>query len=594
MSHSITSKALALFILLTAGLAARPSVADVRLPKSFSDHMVIQRDQPVRVWGWASPGESVTVTFAGQSLNGVAGKDGAWSVQLTPMKGSGVPQELVVSGQTTVKFSDVLVGDVWLISGQSNAAFSLGGCKAPEDIAAANFPLIRFSGYWEHFASFPQRDGGASWRVLSPATAASCTGIGFYFARKVQPEAGVPIGLLTCAVGGTEIENWMSPEAINNYPENVRVAKIYRETIAKWESELPSSRATPGKRPAWLPVDEPIGLDLAVAWLAQVRAELKTAGASVDPSFTELESWVTAARAALNAHLPVPAQPEFDAVGRWLQTNALPANLKRIPILPHPNDRHEVGGHGWFRTQSLYNGMIHPLVPFNIKGMLWYQGENGSGNEYFHRIRSLIETMRKEKGRDFPVYVVQLPNFGGPPLDPKGEITHNFPTTREQQLKCLQITRTGVAVTIDVGDATDLHPKNKSDVGERLALWALAKDYGKNMVYSSPLFKAAQTGNGKIKIIFDSVGGGLMIGRKDGRNPVVEDKTGQLQRFAIAGADKKWFWAEALIDGSTVVVSSPDVPAPVAVRYAFSMNPEGCNLYNKEGLPASPFRTDEW
>jgi len=580
--------------LVTAGLTASATCAEVRLARIFSDHMVLQRNVPWSVWGWADPGANVTVAFAGEHASAGASKNGEWLVRLPPLKANASAQDLTVSAGTTVKLTDVLVGDVWLVSGQSNAAFGLGGCKAPADVSSANYPLIRFSGYWEHFANSPQRDGGAPWNVMSPATASSCSGIGFYFARKVQPVAGVPIGILTCAVGGTDIENWMSPEAIDNYPGNASVSKEYRDTIAQWERELPSSKATPGQRPAYLAVDEPIGLDLGSAWLAKVRAQLTAANTSLDPTFIELESWVRAAQAALKAHQAVPAQPEFEPVGQWLLTTSLPADLKRIPILPHPTDRHGVGGHGWFRTQSLYNGMIHPLIPCAIAGMLWYQGEGANGVPYYQRMRAMVETMRKEKASEFPVYIVQLPNFDKPTDDPQGEGPGKWPGTREQMLKCLQIPKVGVAVTIDVGDAVDLHPTNKLDVGERLALWALARDYGKPLVYSGPLFKDAKIANGKVRLSFASVGGGLMIGSKDGRNPTREDKGGKLKRFAIAGADQKWCWAEAVIDGNTVVVSAPSVPAPVAVRYAYAMNPEGCNLYNKEGLPASPFRTDEW
>ena len=582
-----------LFLALALNSAAH---ADVRLARIFSDHMVLQRDQPVRVWGWAEPGEKVNVQFGGQSLSATAASEGAWGVTLAPLKPSAIPQELLVTGKNVVKCADILVGDVWMVSGQSNAAFGLGGCKAPQDVSSANFPLIRFSGYWEHFAGVPQRDGGAAWQVISPGSAGGCTAIGFYFARKVQPEAGVPIGILTCAVGGTDIENWMSPEAINNYPENASVAKAYRETITQWESELAMTRTAPGgDRPAFLPVNQPIGIDVALAWVPRVREALKAAGTPLDPSFIEFEDWIKKARAALDAHEAVPGPPEFGVVGNWLLSTPLSTELKRIPLAPYPQpDRWGIGGHGWFRTQSLYNGMIYPLIPFSIKGLLWYQGEGGSGTAYSARVRSMVETMRQEKNSQFPVYIVQLPNFDKPTDDPAGDGVEKWPTTREQQLKCLQIPKTGLAVTIDVGDAADLHPPNKGDMGERLALWALAKDYGKRIVYSGPLYKSMQIADGKIRLVFESVGSGLMAGRKEGRNPTVEDKGAKLKRFAIAGEDKRWVWADAVIDGATVVVSSPEVARPVAVRYAFSMNPEGCNLYNKEGLPASPFRTDNW
>jgi sialate O-acetylesterase len=572
--------------------------ADVRVPRIFSEHMVLQRDKPAQVWGWAEPGERVSVKFGGQNLSGMANQEGAWSIKLAPMPANATPQDLVVSGNNTLTFSDILVGDVWMVSGQSNSVFAMGGCNDAASTATADVPTIRFSGYWELFAGAPQRDGGASWNVLSPGSAGNCSAIGYYFARRIHREIGIPIGILTCGVGGTDIENWMSPEAINDYPANAKVAQAYRETITGWESEMSTPRKTgPGEnRPAYLPSDQSIGLDPALTWCAQVRVGLQAANTPVDRSFTELEDWIIASRTAVSANKSVPPMPEFADVGNWLQATGLPAALKRIPLAPHPlSDRWGIGGHGWFRTQSLFNGMVHPMLPFTIKGMLWYQGEGGSGLEYHERMRSMVEDLRKKKNDEFPVYIVQLANYEKANDEPQGgKNVENFPITRMEQLKCLQIPKTGLAVTIDVGDADDIHPKNKFDVGERLALWALAKDYGKQYVCSGPLYKGMQVGKGKIRITFDSVGAGLMIGKKEGLRPTLEEPGAKLKRFAIAGEDKKWVWADAVIDGNSVVVSSPVVPKPVAVRYAFSMNPEGCNLYNKEGLPASPFRTDEW
>lgn len=583
-----------------AGLALLPALAlaEVRLPKSFSSHMMLQRDKSARVWGWAAPGEKVTVRFAGQNLVANAGKDGDWLVELAPMKASAEPQDLVVTATNTITLTDVLVGDVWMVSGQSNAGFSLGGCDAPEDVQSADFPAIRFSGYFEHFAGSPQRDGGAGWTVMSPHTAAACSGIGFYFARRVHQETGVPIGILTCCVGGTEIETWMSPEAINDYPGNARVARASREKMAEWEKELAATRTAPdGNWPAYLPRKQPIGIDVALPWATTVRETLKGSGSPIDLTFDELEAWMQSARAALDTHGPIPPPPEFGPVGEWLLGTSLPADLKRIPLAPYPQpDRWGIGGHGWFRTQSLYNGMIHPLLPFSIKGMLWYQGENGSGTEYHERMRGMIETLREKKNDDFPVYIVQLPNYGKPNEEPSGgPDVGNFPMTRMEQFKCLELLpKTGLAIAIDAGDAEDLHPKNKFDVGERLALWALAKDYGKSLVFCGPLYRSMTIEGDRIRISFDSVGGGLVIARKRGRDPAVQDSDAKLAHFAIAGADRKWAWADAVIDGDTVTVSSPKVKEPVAVRYAFSTNPAGCNLYNKEGLPASPFRTDDW
>jgi sialate O-acetylesterase len=247
----------------------------------------------------------------------------------------------------------------------------------------------------------------------------------------------------------------------------------------------------------------------------------------------------------------------------------------------------------------MYNAMIHPIVEMSIKGALWYQGESngGEGESYFHKKQALIGGWRKNFAQgDFPFYFVQLANFQSPGTDPAGG--SGWARLREAQMKTLTVPNTGMAVIIDnapLAEAKDIHPKNKYDVGLRLAQWALAKDYGqKNVVASGPLFKALKIEGGKAHVTFDYPGAGLMVAKKEGRNPATEAKEEKLKRFAVAGEDKKWFWADAVIEGNAVVVSSPDVKAPVAVRYAFEMNPDGANLYNREGLPASPFRTDNW
>lgn len=503
--------------------------ADVRLANVFSDHMVLQRGMPVTVWGVASPGEGVTVSFAGASTNTTADGQGNWMVKLPAMDACVEGRELKVAGRNTIVLKDVLVGDVWLCSGQSNMAFALGGCKAEEDIRAADLPGIRYRGYWERFCGMPQADVlPGTWARLSPATAGGCTAVGFYFARKVHGETGVPIGLVESTVGGTEIECWMPPEALREYPEHAAIARRLDEAVAAYRKALAGS-------------------------------------------LEDIDRWLAATRKALAANEPVPPQP-------------------RIP--GHPNEDRE----HWVRIQSLYNGMIHPLTRYAIKGVLWYQGEN-NGNEdaaYVGKQKALVETWRRLWGSEFPFYYVQLANFEKP-TDDAGD-GHGWPHCRMAQFQCLHIPRTGMAVIIDVGEGGDIHPRNKQDVGERLALWALAKDYGKPVVYTGPLFKEARAEGGKMRVVFEpySIGGGLMVGRKTGRQPVAEDKEGKLCRFALAGADKQWRWADAEIAGDSVVVSSPEVPAPVAVRYAFSMNPQGCNLYNKAGLPASPFRSDSW
>ncbi|HEX8914178.1 MAG TPA: sialate O-acetylesterase [Humisphaera sp.] len=507
---------------------------EVRLARVFSDHLVLQRDAAARVWGTAAAGEAVTVTFGDARATATADGAGNWEVRLPPMPASAEPRALTATGASGGRAAaarDVLVGDVWLCSGQSNMAFSLGSCDADADVRSADLPAVRFLSYWEQFAAEPAADlpAGVAWRPLSPGTAAGCSAVGFYFARRVHREVGVPIGLLTCTVGGTEIECWLPPEAVDGrYPDCAAAGRRLREAVDRYRKSLP---------------------------------------AALDAT----ERWIPAARRALADGTPVPPMP-------------------RLP--QHPNvDRAE-----WVRTTSLFNGMVHPLTRFAVKGVLWYQGENNGGeqDEYVGKQRALVETWRARWGQDFPFYYVQLPNYQPATDDPAGG-PRGWGYCRMAQLKALSVPKTGMAVTIDVGDARDIHPKNKQDVGERLALWALAKDYGKrDLVFSGPLLAGVKVEGDRVRVSFDHVGGGLMVGRKQGRGPVVEEKDGRLRRFAVAGADKVWHWADAAIDGPGVVVSSPAVPKPVAVRYAFASNPEGCNLYNRDGLPASPFRTDDW
>jgi sialate O-acetylesterase len=522
-----------ILLLLAAALSAR---ADVRLAALFKNHAVLQRDKPLPVWGWAEPGEKVTVQFGGQSAEATANMDGKWAVKLAPMKANSTAQELVVTGKNTLRLRDVLVGDVWLCSGQSNMDFRLGGCRSPQDIETADFSGIRFLTLPIICAEKPKenvetREPWFRWRVCSPATAGGVSGVGFYFARRIHRETGVPIGLLVSSVGGTNIEKWMPKEAFDEEPALAGMARDIDRAIAEYRRD-------------------------------------------VSHSLRSLEAWIPQARDALQDGKSIPEGPE----------------VPKHPSMPGSR----AGGH-WLH---LYNGMIAPLVAFPVRGAIWYQGENHSEEQesYVAKMDAMIGHWRKQWGYEFPFYYAQLANWLKPTDVPSGEDKQwRWQKCRMAQLKALKIPKTGMAVIIDIGDADDIHPRNKFDVGERLALWALAKDYGKtDLVYSGPLYKGMKVEGNKIRLTFDSVGSGLMAGEKNGTEPTREVKGGKLKRFALAGEDKKWVWADAVIDGQTVVVSSPDVPNPVAVRYAYSINPEGCNLYNKEGLPASPFRTDNW
>ncbi len=505
-----------------------PATADVRLPKIFTDNMVLQRELPVRVWGWAEAGEAVSVTLAGNHAETKADAKGQWSLELAPLK-TGENLELAVQGRNSLTLKNILVGDIWVCSGQSNMEMDLGGCVgAAEDIKAADLPKIRRIKINHEQAAQPVMDAPAatSWQVCSPDTARGFTAVGFYFAREIVQKTGIPIGLVDDNWGGTPIEPWVATEGLE------MVAGLKPEFIARQEA------------------------------IKAYRAELPNA-------LTQLEAWIAETRRNL----------------------AGGAETGPLPVIPvHP------GGNGW---SGMYNAMIAPFVHLPIKGALWYQGESngGEGETYYHKMQALIGGWRKQWGQgDFPFYFVQLASFQGATEDPAD--ANGWPKLREAQRKSLSIPHTGMAVvtdTVPLAEAGDIHPRNKYDVGLRLARWALNRDYGqKDLEVSGPLFKALKIEGRQARLIFDHLGSGLMVGKKEGRAAAVENKEGKLKRFAVAGADQKWHWAEAVIENDTVVVSSPEVAEPVAVRFAFQMNPDGANLYNREGLPASPFRTDNW
>ena len=479
----------------------------------------------------------MTLTLADAKATTQADAKGQWLVEL-PARKAGENLELSIVGTKTIVLKNVILGDIWLCGGQSNMEMFLGSCLgAGDDIKGANLPTIRRIKFNHVQAPYPEADAPAvaAWQVCSTQTAAGFTAAGFYFAREIQAKTGVPIGLLDDNWGGTQIEPWVPSEGLALIPD-------LHDAVVANASAL-------------------------VAYTAQLPKNLEV-----------IEQWIAATRLALtNKDTILPAMP---------------------PMPAHPRAT------GWC---SMYNAMIAPLTRSPIKGVIWYQGEaNGSeGDSYFTKMQALIGGWRKVwnlgdpatgAGHDFPFYFVQLASFQGVSENPAGG--EGWAKLRAAQTKALSIPNTGMAVIIDtvpLKESNDIHPKNKYDVGMRLARWALNRDYGqKDCVPSGPIFKEMKIEDGKARLSFDFTGSGLMVASKEGRSAAVEEKTGKLKRFAIAGADKKWFWAEAVIDQNTLVVSSPDVKAPVAVRYAFAMNPDGANLYNREGLPASPFRTDAW
>ncbi|KAB2640978.1 MAG: sialate O-acetylesterase [Verrucomicrobia bacterium] len=517
-------------ILLASALATMPASADVRLPKIFTDNMMLQRDLPVHVWGWADAGEAVSVTLSGKTAATKADAKGQWSLALPAIK-SGENLELLVKGNNSLTLKNVIIGDIWVCGGQSNMEMVLNGCLGVEDdIKTADLPKIRRIKINHAKAIEPQTDapnGTAQWQVCASGTARGFTAVGFYFAREIVAKTGVPIGLMDDCWGATRIEPWTPNEGL------ALVDELKPELVAQQDAQK-----------AYLNNQMPKALTAMEAWIALTKQHLAS-GVQVTPA---------------------PVIPTNPAIEGW---------------------------------SGMYNAMIHPLVHFPIKGALWYQGEanGGESDSYYHKMRAMIGGWRKAWGLgEFPFYFAQLANFQAASEEPAGG--DGWSKVRAAQTKSLAIPNTGMAVIIDtvpLAEKGDIHPKNKFDVGMRLARWALNRDYGqKQLEVSGPLFKALTIDGGKACLAFDHVGAGLMVGKKEGRNPTLEDKGGKLARFAIAGEDKKWVWADAVIVGKTVVVSSAAVPQPVAVRYAFTMNPDGCNLYNKDGLPASPFRTDAW
>jgi len=483
--------------------------AEVRLPRVIRDNMVIQRDVQAPIWGWAEPGEEVTVALGGQKAVAKADAKGNWMVRFPAMKAGG-PHEMTVSGKNTIQVKNVLVGEVWIGSGQSNMEMSVGGSQnAKEEIAAADFPRIRLFQVPKRPSGYPVNDVEASWVPCSPGTVGGFSAVAYFFGREIHKQLDVPVGLLHPSWGGTRIEPWTPPEGFAATPKLEGIAKQIEQADAAFRKQLQGS------------------LD-------------------------GLEAWVPAARKALAANEPVPPMPPF-------AQHAL----------------HSAG-----QPTGLYNGMVYPLVPYAIRGALWYQGESnrGEGMLYFEKMKALIGGWRKVWGQgDFPFYYVQLAPFR------YGGSATALPEIWEAQTAALTIPNTGMAVTTDIATVGNIHPPNKQDVGKRLALWALATDYGKkDLVYSGPLYKGMEVEIGEIRIQFDHVGGGLAP--RDGK---------PLTHFQIAGADRNFVPAEARIDKGTVVVSSNKVADPVAVRFAWHQEAEP-NLMNKEGLPASPFRTDRW
>ncbi len=507
-------RSIAFLAVLGGLLAGQPVRAEVKLPAILSDHAVLQRDASLPIWGWADPGEEVTITLAGQTRSTRAAADGKWLVRFDRLPAGG-PLTLDVKGKNTLTVRDLLVGEVWLGSGQSNMAMTVNRClDAAKEKTAATFPAIRMFREASDPASQPQQLGSGKWEICSPDTVDRFSATAYFFGREIHKALQVPVGLINSSVGGTPIEAWTRWDAQKDRAE-------LKPLFEKWDRDA-------------------AGYDPKKAEEQYQKA---------------LAAWKEAAKKARDAGQQPPRAP-------------------RKPVQPRLDSHHPA---------TLFNGKIAPLIPYAIRGALWYQGENnanrGNAASYAMQLRLLIEDWRKQWGEgDFPFAWVQLPNFRKPQSQPVEE--SGWVTVREAMTRTLALPNTGMAITLDIGEANDIHPRNKQEVGRRLALWALATVYGKkDLPYSGPLYARHQVRNSEVVVSFQHTEGGLKA------------QGGELKGFAIAGPDGKWVWARARIEGNTVIVSHPDVKQPRAVRYAWAENPLA-TLVNGAGLPAGPFRTD--
>lgn len=550
MKYSITNTlGCALALTLTAQMVS----AEVKMPAIFGDHMVLQRNGAVPVWGWADAGEEIIVTAGVAKVKATAGQDGKWQAKLPNMTMSARPIDLVVAGKTNrLTFHDVLVGDVWLCSGQSNMEFATGRANnATEALPRANHPEIRFFLVANHGVPFkPQTDCKGTWEVCTPITAKKFSAVGYFFAEQIAASQKTPVGMVGSYVPGTAAQSWISVEPLL---ADAAMEKKYA--------------------PGYLRLSENF-------------ETLKTAHDQWQKEFGNDYKKVLSAYYGLRNKARREGQPEPPAPPK-------PATPE--PFFPKP-------------PSSLFNGMIAPIIPYAIKGVLWYQGESNAGDDLYRKLfPSLIADWRSRWDQgNFPFLFVQLPNYKPRTDEPSQKEDGRDSATvvvRDAQLETLKtVANTGMAVTIDLGEADNIHPTDKIDVADRLVRCAQHIAYGEDIVFSGPIYDSFTIDGEKVHIKFKHAGTGLKTGTPppaalkqtaaatSGGTQVAISK--DLHGFAIAGADKKFVWAKATIESpDTITVWSDEVKQPVAVRYGWAENPE-VNLYNSADLPASPFRTD--
>lgn len=633
-----------LFFMLYTLCILFPSQAQITMPKFFSDNMILQRDKPIHLWGHASVNEKIEVIFKGQNKTTTATDKGSWSIYLDDSAYGG-PYTLTVKGeQSEITFKNVLVGDVWLCSGQSNMEFRLNNANdAVMEIANANYPNIRLFTVERAISNKPKTDVGGTWQPCSPTTAGDFSAVGYFFGKDIYQGTHIPIGLICSSWGGTVAETWTSPKAIREIPEfTQKLAESEKIDLSHFDQINQTKKTAfekalknnPGIEDKWYLADSyssfnehmplPQGwsgttlsnLDGTVWFSTEIVLSDDPTGKQVTLSLGRIDdadiTWINGIEVGRTdgydknrvysikdgilkqgRNVITISVSDYSGEGGingqsdqlYLAVDGVTYSLAKEWKYKIAVDSRKYGyidfGPNTYPS-LLYNGMIAPLTELPIKGVIWYQGESNDYNPALYRtlFPNLITDWRARWNTEFPFYWVQLANYKDIAKEPQQS---KWAEIREAQSLALNLPKTSQAVIIDIGEAKDIHPKNKKDVGRRLALHALKNDYGqKDIVADGPTYKSMRVDKNKIIISFKNTGSGM----------IAKDNNGFINGFAIAGKDKKFIWAKAKISGNSVIVWNDSISHPTAVRYAWSDNPGNLNLYNKEGLPAYPFRTD--
>jgi sialate O-acetylesterase len=621
--------------------------AEVHLPKLISDNMVLQREKPVNIWGWATAGEKVTVQFNKQSKSVKADKKGKWLITLAPEQAGG-PYALIVKGKNTITINNILVGEVWVCSGQSNMEWPLRAARnAENEVRNANYPYIRHFAVQKAVSGKPEDEvKGGEWQVTTPENAGDFTAVGYFFARELDDNLKIPIGLIHTSWGGTHSETWTSREAFEQSEEfkdmiasmpELDLDELARQKNAEMKNRLEDMNIILPKQGEslswneasfndnkWPTMEVPqlwettIGdLDGTVWFRKSFTIQSEDAGQAAilelsmidDNDETYVNGIKVGSTNAYNAkrsyNIPESILKEGQNIiavkvidtgggggiyGDKDDIKLVTRSRKTIPLAGTWKFQvEELLGSAAINPNSyptlLFNAMLNPILNYGIRGAIWYQGESNAGRAYQYRkaFPLMIQDWRNHfKQGDFPFYFVQLASFNA--ANGNSRLGSTWAELREAQTMTLSLPNTGMAVTTDIGEATDIHPRNKQDVGKRLAAIALNELYGKQQEYSGPMYQSMKVEGNNVRISFTHIGGGLEV----------KDKYGYLKGFELAGTDHKFYYAKAWTEGNEVVVSCDAVPNPVAVRFAWSDSPEDANLFNKDGFPAVPFRSDSW